>query len=165
MHPLEPPTTISQIQIYYTADKYTPDPPCPNVTTEEGLYDCTCTNSYGEPTEHGHGYSEQSGWIDLNWSRSQLHDSYEDVDPEYLANNDPQLIAQLIVGEVLKAHNEPDDSPLWADYMTVDELLMDTIQEQLGAVEGDHPSYYATDPDVNYYTGEEVMLAAHVHNY
>ena len=158
MHPLEPPVIISQIQIYYTADKYTPDPPC-----REGEEDCTCTNSYGEPTEHGHGETESSGWVDLNWSRSQLHDSYRDTRPDTPADN-PWTVANLIVGEVLKARGESRDG-LDDWYMTVDEWIRHTIDNNLGYVEGDHPSYYASDPDVNYRTGERVMLAAHVANY
>lgn len=32
------------------------------------------TNAYGEPCEPGHGYREESGWVDLDWSRKVVQE-------------------------------------------------------------------------------------------
>jgi hypothetical protein len=174
--PTPTPTPISAIRIYYTADVYTPDPPCdtpdstafthnaPSRWHSDCTCTCTCTNVYGEYTEHGYGVTEQSGWLDPDWSRSVVYPNQEDVRPDTPAD-DPHLIAELIVGQVLQEHDVSPRDPLWDDYITPDSWIYETITNRLGYVEEQHPSYYAHDPDVNHYTGQEVMIAAHVYNW
>lgn len=162
---------ISSIEIYYTADVITPDPPCEPHYPESDLYpeSCACSFVYGEPTEHGHGATLLEGWVDPDWSLTQVFDHREDVRPDSPAD-DPWTLANLIVGQVLADNDVPPSDPLWSDYETPDQWIERTITDRLGCLDSfdgvltEVSSYYAADSIVDYHTGTDTRLAAHVYH-
>jgi hypothetical protein len=158
-------TRYVNTEVRYTADVYTPDPPCETVDRDnDGPYHhdagCTCTNSYGEYTPHGYGETETSGWVDLAWSYSSPQD--ERTEPDYPFGTtwdiDPEAIAAAIVADVLAEA----PSYYWHKHLRPD-YLEDYISDKIGCIDHfDGTSAYAADPIEDYHTGERTMLAAHV---
>lgn len=146
-------------RIYYTADVYEPDV-CKE--GEQDVNECHCTNIYGEPTEHGYGEIESSGWVDPSWSPNTVYEDREDVRPDYpfgtVWDFDPEDVAAAIVHDVLSSSE-------LLHGMYPDDYLEDHISDRIGAIDSfDGDTAYAADSIEDYYTGESARLAAHVYS-
>lgn len=146
-------------RVYYTADVYTPDPPCE--TQDDDEVGCTCSDVYGDGTEHGHGETESSGWVDPRWSPTTVHEDREDVLPDYpfgtVWDLDEDAVASQIVYDTLVERGVHDAF----DYF---DPLYGFLSDRIGAIDSfDGDTAYAADVDENMYTGVWARLAAHVY--
>lgn len=92
---------------------------------------------YGDPCEPGYGAIHESGWVSPDWTLWEVRDDRDAVEPDQYT---------------------PDDGPLidWA---------ADTITRRLNGVEhqgADTRSIYSADSISDAYTGQSIMLAAHI---
>lgn len=125
------------IALRFTADVIEPDPPCE--LAGGVVNDCQCTNVYGEPTEHGYGQTLTSGWHDPDWSMDNVQD--EPTDPESIDYTDPyEDHVERLADRILRTVGVPDH-----------------VDNRGGDV-----TVYPADPDRDFRTGTEVMVAAHV---
>lgn len=125
------------IALRFTADVIEPDDECEGGDTD----DCTCTNVYGEYAEHGYGQTLTSGWHDPDWSMDNVQD--EPTDPESFDYTDPdpdEDHVEQLAARILSTVGVPDHVDASSMGVTV----------------------YPADPDRDFRTGTEVMVAAHV---
>lgn len=125
------------IALRFTADVIEPEPPCVMADVPN---DCQCTNVYGEPTEHGYGQTLESGWYVPGW-HGIVQD--EPTEPESFDYTDPDEWGdhvEAIADRILSVVGAPDHVDASASGVTV----------------------YGADPDRDFRTGTEVMVAAHV---
>ncbi len=99
------------------------------------------TNVYGEPCEAGYGETMESGWYDPAFDTWTVFEEKDSVRPDTIE----------------------DDDDRFEDGWTLEDLISMDIGDRLGAIDNhDGYSWYASDPVMNYTTGERVMIAAHV---
>lgn len=79
-------------------------------------YDGSDTTSCGEPCEPGHGYTEEDGWLDPDWSSDTVYENQEDVRPD----------------EYDSEQYDENDSPA--------EWLAETLWRRIGACDSDEYS-------------------------
>jgi hypothetical protein len=112
------------VEIYYTGDLMTPDG--------------SDTDCYGDGCEPGSGFTLENGWVDPDWTLSEVRESHDDVCPDAY---------------------DPENGPLI-------EWVTDTIISRIGLPEegSERGTFYACDSEIiSHYTGQEIRLAAHVY--
>lgn len=95
------------------------------------------TSVYGDPCEPGEGMSMESGWVQTGWSRWDVYESRDDVEPFTW---------------------EADDGP-------VVEWIIEKIHETCGWVEtdgSDGRTYYGQEADTHAYDGRSMSYAVHI---
>lgn len=100
-------------------------------------YDGSDTDCYGEATETGDGYTLQSGWVDIDWSRFEVYAERDDVRPD--------------------THTEQDGPVI--------EWIADTLVNRLGVIElesSNGRTVYAAEDEQDYITGDRITYAAHI---
>ena len=99
------------------------------------------TNVYGEPTEPGYGQTMESGWYDAAWDQWGVFETRDEVRPATIESDDERF----------------DDG------YTLDEIVVQVIESHIGAIDSfDGDTAYASDNRINYTTGVQVRIAAHV---
>lgn len=80
---------------------------------------------------------------------------YSEEDEDFIEPEEPDIEDNPIV-------LDEDDI---AEGLTLVDLAVNFIIDNLGGVEGDNGSYYAIDSYTNMYTGIEERVSAHLHNF
>jgi hypothetical protein len=96
------------------------------------------TGVYGDACEPGAGATMATGWVDPNWSRYEVREDRDDVRPDVFTADDGPLIDWIV------------------------RRLVDRLSWIESPADSDGRTYYAAESDSDPYTGESMMLAAHI---
>lgn len=133
---------LEAYEIRYTGTLITPDDPCETPDA------CTCTNVYGEWSEHGYGQTMATGWVIPSWSLFEVHEDRPSEPSDVIDLEDPYDLEDL--------HDRYDGD--------LEAMLRDRVSDVIGVI--DHETgdgtYYGSTEHTDYRTGETVILAAHV---